>query len=838
MASNRTSSATFPIDGLSCGSCVRRAETAIAGVQGVASAVVSLATKRADVALAPGVDRASVLGAVDAAVAGAGYAITQRRLDVAVEGMNCASCAGRVERAIAAVPGVRGAAVNLATKRATVDAAGYVDQQTIAAAIEGEGYTPRSLDTSREAPADEIRPLLRDLIVAAVLTLPVVVLEMGGHLVPAVAALADSSAGRIAAFMLTTLVLAGPGLRFYRHGLPALARLAPDMNALVVLGATAAWGYSTIATFAPRWLPAGSDHVYFEAAAVIVTLILLGRLLETRAKGRAGAAIERLIGLRAKTARVERGESFTDVPLDEVRVGDLVQVRPGESVPVDGTVQDGSSLVDESMLTGEPAPVRKTQGAAVTGGTLNTNGSFTIRAEKVGAETTLAAIIRLVEDAQAAKLPIQALVDRVTQWFVPAVMAAAAATFVAWLMLGPGLGQAIVAAVAVLIIACPCAMGLATPVSIMVGTGRAAELGILFRKGDALQTLRDAKTIAFDKTGTLTEGRPRLTDLVLADGFAHDDVLAAVAAVEAKSEHSIAAALVEAARGLAVPEATGFEARPGYGVSAEVGGRRVMIGSARLMTELALDVAPFAEAAERLAAQARTPFFAAIDRKLAALIAVADPVRATSAAAIRALHAEGLRVAMITGDSRRTAEAVARELGIDEVVAEVLPDGKVEAVRQLGPGVAFVGDGINDAPALAAAAVGLAVGTGTDVAIESADVVLISGDLLGVATAVALSKATIRNIRQNLAWAFGYNVVLIPVAAGVLYPSFGITLSPMLAAGAMALSSVFVVTNALRLKRFVPPKAGKTVLSHTGEEAQRPSFSRLREKVAPRGGVG
>ena len=821
MASIQTSSATFPIDGLTCGSCVRRAETAIAGVQGVASAVVSLATKRADVALAPGADRASVLGAVDAAVVGAGYTVAQRRLDVAVEGMNCASCAGRVERAIAAVPGVRGAAVNLATKRATVDAAGYVDQRTIAAAIEGAGYTPRSLDTPRAVPADEIRPLLRDLVVAAVLALPVVVLEMGGHLSPALAVLADSSTGRLAAFVLTTLVLAGPGLRFYRHGLPALAQLAPDMNSLVVLGATAAWGYSTVATFVPRWLPAGSDHVYFEAAAVIVTLILLGRLLETRAKGRAGAAIETLIGLRAKTARVERGEGFADLPLDEVRVGDIIQVRPGETVPVDGTVQTGASLVDEAMLTGEPAPVRKAAGAAVTGGTLNTNGSFTVRAEKVGAETTLAAIIRLVEDAQGAKLPIQALVDRVTQVFVPAVLAAAAATFVAWLALGPGLGEAIVAAVAVLIIACPCAMGLATPVSIMVGTGRAAELGILFRKGDALQTLRDAKTIAFDKTGTLTEGRPRLTDIVLADGLRRDDVLAAVAAVEAKSEHPIAAALIEAARGLALPEATGFEARSGHGVSAEVGGRGVAIGSARMMRELGLDVGAFSEAADQLAAQARTPLFAAIDRKLAALIAVADPVRATSAAAIEALHAEGLRVAMITGDSRRTAQAVARELCIDEVVAEVLPDGKVAAVASLGSGVAFVGDGLNDAPALAAADVGLAVGTGTDVAIESADVVLMSGDLLGVATAVALSKATIRNIRQNLAWAFGYNVVLIPVAAGALYPSFGITLSPMLAAGAMALSSVFVVTNALRLKRFafVPVRAPR---AH--------SVSRRREK--------
>ena len=807
MASRDTT--TLLIDSLSCGSCVRRAETAIGAVEGVASATVSLATKQAAITLSPGSDRAGVLARVENAVAAAGYAVAPRTLALGIDGMNCASCAGRVERAIAAVPGVRKAAVNFATKRATVEAANFVDEQTIAAAIETAGYRPQRLgDAVAPRPRDEMGPLLRDLVVAAVLTLPVFALAMVGHLMPAVAAVADSFMGRIAAFVLTTLVLAGPGLRFYRHGLPALARLAPDMNSLVVLGATAAWAYSSVATFAPHWLPAGTDHVYFEAAAVIVTLILLGRLLEARAKGRAGAAIETLIGLRARTARVERGGGFADVPLDEVKVGDRIQVRPGETVPVDGKVQDGASLVDESMLTGEPSPVRKAQGALVTGGTLNTNGSFSFRAEKVGAETTLASIIRMVEDAQGAKLPIQALVDRVTQWFVPAVMAAAALTFVVWLVLGPqpALGRAIVEAVAVLIIACPCAMGLATPVSIMVGTGRAAELGVLFRKGDALQRLRDARTIAFDKTGTLTEGKPRLTDLELAQGFARDDVLARVAAVEAKSEHPIAAALVAAADGIVVPQATGFEARPGYGVSGHIDGRQIAVGSARMMREMALDLAVFADAAERLAAQARTPLYAAIDGRLAALIAVADPIRATTAAAIRALHGEGLRIAMITGDAQRTAEAVARELGIDEVIAEVLPDGKVAAMTRLGPNLAFVGDGINDAPALAAADVGVAVGTGTDVAIESADVVLMSGDLAGVVTAVALSKATIRNIRQNLVWAFGYNLVLIPVAAGALYPLFGVTLSPMLAAGAMALSSVFVVTNALRLKRFAPPR--------------------------------
>lgn len=496
-----------------------------------------------------------------------------RAVELSIEGMHCASCVGRVERALAAVPGVSAAAVNLATRRATIQAASAVAPATLTEAVAKTGYQATLLDSGEPPPRphDETGPLLRDLVIAAVLTLPVLVLAMGGHVVPALHHLADSPTGRLVAFVLTSLVLFGPGLRFFRHGVPALARLAPEMNSLVVLGATAAWGYSTVATFAPQMLPAGADQVYFEAAAVIVTLILLGRWLEARAKGRAGAAIERLVGLRAKTARVRRGDEIVDVPLEAVRVGDLVEVRPGETVPVDGTLTEGASRVDESMLTGEPTPVRKGQGDAVTGGTLNTTGAFTFRAEKVGSETMLAAIIRMVEAAQGAKLPIQAAVDRVTRVFVPAVMAAAALTFVAWLVLAPApsLGPAVVAAVAVLIIACPCAMGLATPVSIMVGTGRAAELGVLFRKGDALQRLRDVRTVAFDKTGTLTEGRPRLTDLILADGFLRDDVLAAVAAVEARSEHPIATALVAAARdaGLDVAAATGFTAEPGRGVA-------------------------------------------------------------------------------------------------------------------------------------------------------------------------------------------------------------------------------------------------------------------------------
>ena len=492
--------------------------------------------------------------------------------------------------------------------------------------------------------------------------------------------------------------------------------------------------------------------------------------------------------------------------------GDLIEVRPGERIPVDGEVVEGNSYIDESMISGEPVPVQKAPGAEVVGGTVNQNGALTFRATKVGGDTLLAQIIRMVEQAQGSKLPIQALVDRITMWFVPAVMAAAVLTFIIWLTFGPepALTFGLVNAVAVLIIACPCAMGLATPTSIMVGTGRGAELGVLFRKGEALQLLKDAKVVAVDKTGTLTEGRPELTDLIVAPGFERNAVLGKVATVEAKSEHPIAQAIVDAARAenIALGTISQFESITGFGVSARVDGDLVEIGADRFMRELGLNVETFGSDAARLGDEGKTPLYAAINGQLAAMIAVADPIKETTAAAIRALHDLGLKVAMITGDNRRTAEAIARQLGIDEVVAEVLPEGKVDAVRLKQHGhVAFVGDGINDAPALAEADVGLAIGTGTDIAVESADVVLMSGNLQGVPNAIALSKATLGNIRQNLFWAFAYNAALIPVAAGVLYPVWGVLLSPVFAAGAMALSSVFVLGNALRLRRFAPPFA-------------------------------
>jgi Au+-exporting ATPase len=809
------------IEGMTCASCVGRVERALKDVPGVRSASVNLATERASVRTDGPVARQALIEAVKKA----GYEVTaQAPLELEIEGMTCASCVGRVERALKDVPGVRSASVNLATERASVQGDAGLDPAALVAAIAKAGYVARPLDgaisnedTQAKRHADELRVLKRDFLLATVLTLPVFALEMGGHLVPAfhhfIAANIGMQNSWLLQFVLTTLVLVFPGRRFYEKGIPALLRAAPDMNSLVAVGTLAAYGFSLVATFAPRLLPAGTVNVYYEAAAVIVTLILLGRMLEAKAKGRTSEAIKRLLKLQAKTARVRRDGSVVELPLAQIVSGDVIDVRPGERIAVDGEVIDGDSYVDESMITGEPVPVQKTAGSGVVGGTVNQTGTLGVRATAVGGATVLAQIIRLVEQAQSAKLPIQMLVDRITLWFVPAVMGLALLTFVVWFAFGPepALTFGLVNAVAVLIIACPCAMGLATPTSIMVGTGRGAELGVLFRKGEALQLLKQAQVVAVDKTGTLTEGRPVLTDLQLAEGFERARVLAQVAAVEDRSEHPIARAIVNAAQQeqLQLPAVEAFESVTGYGVRAQVGGARVEVGADRFMQTLGLDVAVFANAAKALGEEGKTPLYAAIDGRLAAIIAVSDPIKHDTRAAIASLHALGLKVAMITGDNRRTAEAIARQLGIDEVVAEVLPEGKVEAVQRLKAEhghLAYVGDGINDAPALAAADVGLAIGTGTDVAIEAADVVLMSGSLQGVPNAIALSKATMGNISQNLFWAFAYNTALIPVAAGVLYPVWGVLLSPVFAAGAMALSSVFVLGNALRLKRFVAPQ--------------------------------
>ena len=805
----------FGIEGMSCASCVLRVEKAIAAVPGVASATVNLATERATVTYNEPVPTEAVLQAIEKA----GYEPKLETRELGVEGMTCASCVSRVEKALNTVPGVKDASVNLATEKATVRIVSGTPTLALEDAVRAAGYEVRritadhSTDSNEDRRDREANRLKMSLALSAALTLPLLVLEMGSHFIPAIHDWIMMNIGMgnnlVIQFVLATIVLFGPGLRFFRKGVPNLLRWTPDMNSLVVLGTSAAWSYSVVATFLPGVLPSGTANVYYEAAAVIVTLILLGRYLEARAKGKTSQAIKHLIGLQAKTAYVKRGEDFVEIEIGDVVLGDIVRIRPGEKVPVDGRVTDGASYVDESMITGEPLPVEKSAGDEVVGGTINKTGSFTFEATKIGSDTLLAQIIKMVEAAQSSKLPIQALVDRVTGWFVPAVIAAATLTFVAWLLFGPSpaLTFAVVNAVAVLIIACPCAMGLATPTSIMVGTGRAAELGFLFRKGEALQTLRDVDVVALDKTGTLTKGKPELTDFVVSAGFDRAETLRLVASLETHSEHPIAEAVVASARGesLALFEVLDFVAAPGYGVSGRIDGRTVLVGADRSMTKDGIDISSFSDQAAALGDAGKSPLYAAIDGRLAAIIAVSDPVKETTPQAIEALHALGLKVAMITGDNRRTAQAIASQLGIDEVVAEVLPDGKVEAVGKLRAGgrkVAFIGDGINDAPALSEADIGLAVGTGTDIAIESADVVLMSGDLNGVPRAIAISKATIRNIRQNLFWAFVYNVSLVPVAAGVLYPVNGTLLSPILAAGAMGLSSVFVLANALRLRRF------------------------------------
>ncbi|WP_238181976.1 heavy metal translocating P-type ATPase [Methylobacterium trifolii] len=823
---------SFPVAGMSCAACVGRVERVLAALPGARGVSVNLASGRASLSLPPETTPARAAEAL----AEAGYPVPGTETVFTVEGMTCASCLGRVEAALAGVPGVTGASVNLATGRAVVRyPEGIVAVRDLEAAVAAAGYEAAVAGGGRPGPAArqeaEAAGLRRDLILAALLGLPVVVLDMGGHLVPgfhhALAQALGERAPALIQAVLATLVLAWPGRRFFARGVPGLLRGRPDMNALVALGSGAAYLYSLVSTLAAGSLPAGSAHLYFEAAVLIVGLILLGRTLEARAKGRAGRAIARLMDLAPKTARVLRDGTDVEVPLGELRVGDVVRVRPGERIAADGIVVSGSSHVDESMVTGEPAPVAKGVGAATVGGTLNGPGSLDLRVGSVGADTVLAQIAAMVERAQGGKLPIQALVDRVTGRFVPAVIAVALATFLAWLALAPApaLGPALVNAIAVLIIACPCAMGLATPTSILVGTGRAAERGVLFRDGAALQRLRDVRVVALDKTGTLTEGRPRLTDFFGGPGIREDDVLALVGALETRSEHPVAGAIVAGARarGLSLPEPEGFSALEGFGVSGRVAGRAVAVGARRYMDRLGIPLDPgLAERAETLAGTGRSPLHVALDGRHAAVLAVADPIKAGARAAVDALRAQGLVVAMVTGDDRRTAEGVAHSLGIREVAAEVLPGGKVEAVKRLraahGP-VAFVGDGINDAPALAEADVGLAIGTGTDIAVESADVVLMSGSLDALVEALALSRAVMANIRQNLFWAFAYNVALIPVAAGALTLFGGPALSPVLAAGAMALSSVFVLANALRLRR----AGGPTPPPRPGTLAARPA---------------
>jgi heavy metal translocating P-type ATPase len=737
-------------------------------------------------------------------------------LTLLVEDLSCASCVGRVEKALKAVAGVERANVNLATGKASVWGGEQLELQALINASTAAGYPAKAIESKKVATdgdeGEESRKLKRLVVFAGLLTLPIFLLDMGSHFIPAWHDFLSSRIGMqnlyYVYFVLASIVQFGPGLRFYLKGWPALMRGAPDMNSLVMLGTSAAWGFSVVATFGSSMLPEGTANVYFEASAVIVTLVLLGRHLESIARGRTSSAIRKLLSLQAKTARVIRdGEEF-EIGIDEVKAGELIRVRPGERIALDGEVDEGESYIDEAMISGEPVPVRKKPGDQVIGGTINQKGSLRFRVTRIGDDTVLAQIIRMVEEAQAGKLPIQALVDKVTGYFVPAVMVAAALTFLVWFFMGPdpALTFALVNAVAVLIIACPCAMGLATPTSIMVGTGKAAENGILFRRGDALQQLRDAEVIALDKTGTLTIGKPALTDFELEAGQDRLAVLQWVASAEKRSEHPIGQAIVDAAlaEDLELIEAQGFNSHSGLGIEAKVEGRHLQIGSVDYMAECGLEINPLATHAKRYSSEGKSILFAAVDGKCVAVMAVADTLKKSAAKAVQRFRDKGLKVVMITGDNEQTARSIAGKLGIDEVVAGVRPDGKVDALKKLKSGgrkVIFVGDGINDAPALAAADVGIAIGSGTDIAMESAEVVLMSDDLGNVARAITLSRATIRNIQENLFWAFAYNTCLIPVAAGVLYPAFGILLSPVFAAMAMAVSSICVLANSLRLKR-------------------------------------
>ena len=809
----------IPVRGMTCAGCAGRVERGLLKVAGVEQAVVNLVTSEVIVSLAQPVALKTLVEAVEES----GYQVPLHGFDFAVSGMNCGSCVGRIEKALAQSPIAISYQVNLATKQAHVQLLAGEDPELISQWLTEHNYPAEvladnqrkadDLNTRQEAEQSELKKKLKYAFLFAT---PLFILEMGAHFIPPFHDFLQRTFNTqhlwYVQAILAALVLFGPGREILMMGWHGLRRLAPDMNSLVAMGTLAAFSYSMIATFVPQILPAQTVNVYFEASAVIIALILLGRYLEARAKGNASDAIKRLINLQPREARVLVDGKSIDKPVAEIRPGEILEVRPGERIALDGVVVAGNSFVDESMLTGEPVPVEKAAEAKVIGGTVNQAGSLQVQVEQVGANTVLAHIIRLVEQAQGSKLPIQGLVDRVTLWFVPAVMVAALLTFIVWMIFAPApaLSLALVNAVAVLIIACPCAMGLATPTSIMVGTGRAAQLGILFRQGQALQELKDVKVIAVDKTGTLTEGKPQLTDFTVTAGQQDDSVLALVAAVEQQSEHPIAQAIVQAAeeRELHIPAISEFQSITGMGVQATVDGKLVQIGADRFMDSLGVSAAEFSAQAQQLGEQGKSPMYAAIDGQLAVMMAVSDPIKSSSKAAIDHLHQQGLKVAMITGDNQHTANAIAKQLGIDHVVAQVLPEAKVAAVKELQEKygkVAYVGDGINDAPALAAAEVGIAIGTGTDIAMDAADVVLMSGHLTGVINALALSKATLRNISQNLFWAFAYNIALIPVAAGILYPFNGMLLSPILAATAMALSSVFVVTNALRLRGFKAP---------------------------------
>ena len=803
------------LTGMSCASCAGNIEKALAGLPGVNSASVNFATERATVAYDP-----KLTGPKEFvhAVTDAGYGVQMDKLTLGISGMSCASCVAKVEKALKGTVGVASASVNFATEKATVEYfPGQVTLADIKRVVKEAGYEPVEVDTEavgdreKKARREEIRGLRVRFITAAVLSVPIF-LGSFGKWFPWVPSGLQNFYLLLA---LATPVQFWVGWRFYKGAWAGLKHKTTDMNTLIAIGTSSAYIYSLAMTLFPDYFIARgfTPQVYFDTAAVIITLIILGRLLEAVAKGQTSEAIRKLMGLRPKTARVIRQGREVDIPVEEVVVGDIILVRPGEKVPVDGTIVEGHSTLDESMLTGESMPVDKGEGQEVIGVTINKTGAFKFKASKVGKDTALSQIIKLVEEAQGSKAPIQRLADLISSYFVPAVIGVGVMTFIVWYLFGPAPAFlfAMLNFVAVLIIACPCALGLATPTAIMVGTGKGAENGVLIRGGESLETAHKLNAIVFDKTGTLTEGKPQVTDIIASAGVNEEQLLFWAASAERGSEHPLGQAIIERANqdGNSLAEPKDFNAIPGHGIRAKVNGLDITVGNLKLMEDDKLDIGELKEEVVRLSSEGKTPMFVATDGKVAGIIAVADTIKPNSVRVVKELTRLGLEVIMITGDNERTAQAIARQAGISRVLAEVLPQDKAEQVKALqaeGKVVAMVGDGINDAPALAQADIGIAIGTGTDVAMEASDITLITGDLSGVATAIELSKRTMRTIKQNLFWAFFYNSVGIPIAAGVLYPLFGILFNPIFAAIAMAASSVSVVSNSLRLKRFTPRK--------------------------------
>ncbi len=811
----------LPILGLKDPNGAKSLQKTLLALPGVQSASLNLSTGMATIEYDP---RATSVANLASAVRTAGFSLGGAQTRIGIQDIRCASCVKFIEDELRATPGVLDASVNIGTQEAMVN---YLPEKTVLAqldkAIESWGYKTRQLtsgtpvDKQQDAQDKEYRRLISHFWVAAVIAIPVMIIAYAKYL-PIVRGWSQETLRLAWGFsaLVTLPVMFWSGIDFFTGAWAALKHRAANMNTLIALGTAAAWLYSTFTVLFPGVFPKGTAEPFFDVVAVVIALVVLGQALELRAKGRTSEAIKKLMGLQAKTARVIRDGQEVDLPVEEVLVGDVVLVRPGEKVPVDGILVEGSSAVDESMLTGESLPVSKKTGDEVIGATINKTGAFKFRATKVGKDTALAQIVKMVQDAQNSKAPIARMADTVSGYFVPVVMILAVITFIIWFDFGPQpqVIYALITAVTVLIIACPCALGLATPMSLMVGVGKGAENGILIRSGEALQTAQEIQTVVLDKTGTITKGKPELTDTLVSGSWNENDLLRLAASVERSSEHPLAEAIVEGAktRGIALGEPADFEAIPGHGVTATVEGRRVALGNLKMMGREQIALGDFEQKSASLADDGKTPMYVAVDGELAGIVAVADTVKDDSAEAIGALQKMGIEVVMITGDNKRTAEAIARKVGIPRVLSEVLPEDKAHNVQLLqaeGKKVAMVGDGINDAPALAQADIGLAIGTGTDVAIEASDITLIKGSLKSVATAIEVSRATMHNISQNLVGAFIYNVLGLPVAMGLLFPFFGLLLNPLLAGAAMAFSSVTVVSNANRLRTFKPRFSAK-----------------------------